>query len=70
VFSIETSLTNDGKMTLAENFDNCGKNLESKTFEIHCCVRLSEHHAPVAQWIEHPPPKGRVTRSIRVGGTN
>ena len=24
---------------------------------------------PVAQWIEHPPPKGRVTRSIRVGGT-
>ena len=22
-----------------------------------------------AQWIEHPPPKGRVTRSIRVGGT-
>ena len=25
--------------------------------------------APVAQWIEHPPPKGRVTRSIRVGGT-
>ena len=27
-------------------------------------------YAPVAQWIEHPPPKGRVTRSIRVGGTN
>ena len=26
-------------------------------------------NAPVAQWIEHPPPKGRVTRSIRVGGT-
>ena len=24
--------------------------------------------ALVAQWIEHPPPKGRVTRSIRVGG--
>ena len=24
--------------------------------------------ASVAQWIEHPPPKGRVTRSIRVGG--
>lgn len=22
--------------------------------------------ASVAQWIEHPPPKGRVTRSIRV----
>lgn len=28
------------------------------------------HQALVAQWIEHPPPKGRVTRSIRVGGTN
>lgn len=27
-------------------------------------------YAPVAQWIEHPPPKGRVTRSIRVGGAN
>ena len=26
--------------------------------------------APVAQWIEHPPPKGRVARSIRVGGAN
>ena len=26
--------------------------------------------APVAQWIEHPPPKGRVTGSIPVGGTN
>ena len=25
--------------------------------------------ALVAQWIEHPPPKGRVTRSIRVEGT-
>lgn len=24
--------------------------------------------APVAQWIEHPPPKGRVARSIRAGG--
>ena len=28
------------------------------------------HIAPVAQWIEHPPPKGRATRSIRVGGTS
>ncbi len=27
------------------------------------------YNAPVAQWIEHPPPKGRVTRSIRVRGT-
>ena len=26
-------------------------------------------NALVAQWIEHPPPKGKVTRSIRVGGT-
>lgn len=26
--------------------------------------------ALVAQWIEHPPPKGRVTRSIRVEGAN
>ena len=27
-------------------------------------------NALVAQWIEHPPPKGRVTRSIRVEGAN
>ena len=26
-------------------------------------------NALVAQWIEHPPPKGRVARSIRVEGT-
>ncbi len=26
--------------------------------------------APVAQWIEHPPPKGRVARSIRAGGAS
>src|SRR5687768_5611283 len=25
-------------------------------------------HAPVAQWIEQPPPKGQVARSIRVRG--
>lgn len=31
--------------------------------------KVSKAFAPVAQWIEHPPPKGRVTRSIRVGGT-
>ena len=29
-----------------------------------------QKNALVAQWIEHPPPKGRVTRSIRVEGTN
>ncbi len=34
------------------------------------CEKIVEIlYAPVAQWIEHPPPKGRVTRSIRVGGT-
>ena len=30
--------------------------------------RIKATNAPVAQWIEHPPPKGRVTRSIRVEG--
>ena len=25
-------------------------------------------HAPVAQWIEQPPPKGQVGRSIRLRG--
>ena len=25
-------------------------------------------NAPVAQWIEQPPPKGQVARSIRVRG--
>ena len=27
-------------------------------------------HAPVAQWIEQPPPKGQVARSIRVWGAS
>jgi hypothetical protein len=27
-------------------------------------------HAPVAQWIEQPPPKGQVARSIRVRGAS
>src|SRR5690348_3242736 len=30
-------------------------------------VRITPH-APVAQWIEQPPPKGQVARSIRVWG--
>ena len=29
---------------------------------------MGSENALVAQWIEHPPPKGRVTRSIRVEG--
>jgi hypothetical protein len=28
----------------------------------------SRLHAPVAQWIEQPPPKGQVGRSIRLRG--
>ena len=32
--------------------------------------RLKSRCAPVAQWIEHIPPKNGVTRSIRVGGAN
>src|SRR5215472_18196024 len=28
----------------------------------------SPSHAPVAQWIEQPPPKGQVGRSIRLWG--
>src|SRR5206468_7377408 len=31
-------------------------------------VRVQSIHAPVAQWIEQPPPKGQVARSIRVRG--
>ena len=27
-------------------------------------------HAPVAQWIEQPPPKGQVGRSIRLRGAS
>jgi hypothetical protein len=37
-----------------------------------CFTLLAErlqNRALVAQWIEHLPPKERVTRSIRVGGT-
>src|SRR6267142_2457740 len=30
----------------------------------------SRRRAPVAQWIEQPPPKGQVARSIRVRGAN
>lgn len=31
---------------------------------------LNINYTPVAQWIEHLPPKERVTRSIRVGGNH
>lgn len=31
---------------------------------------LSFTFASVAQWIEHPPPKGRVVGSIPTGGAN
>src|SRR5262245_52902848 len=30
----------------------------------------SPSHAPVAQWIEQPPPKGQVGRSIRLWGAS
>src|SRR5439155_7606486 len=33
-------------------------------------VRVQSSHAPVAQWIEQPPPKGQVARSIRVRGAS
>ena len=29
---------------------------------------VGRHRAPVAQWIEQPPPKGQVGRSIRLRG--
>ena len=29
---------------------------------------MAPDHAPVAQWIEQPPPKGQVGRSIRLRG--
>lgn len=35
---------------------------------MNCEKIASALNALVAQWIEHPPPKGRVTRSIRVEG--
>src|SRR2546421_4034379 len=31
-------------------------------------VRVQSIYAPVAQWIEQPPPKGQVGRSIRLWG--
>ena len=31
-------------------------------------TRYNRPHAPVAQWIEQPPPKGQVGRSIRLRG--
>ena len=33
-------------------------------------TRKMRGHAPVAQWIEQPPPKGQVARSIRVRGAS
>src|SRR5690349_7430569 len=33
-------------------------------------VRVQSPRAPVAQWIEQPPPKGQVGRSIRLWGAN
>ncbi len=37
---------------------------------LHFINRLKVHKIKVfqAQWIEHPPPKGRVARSIRAEG--
>jgi hypothetical protein len=32
--------------------------------------KIAPPAAPVAQWIEQPPPKGQVARSIRVRGAN
>lgn len=32
-------------------------------------LRIMRRFAPVAQWIEQPPPKRQVARSIRVRGT-
>src|SRR5437870_7999189 len=33
-------------------------------------VRVQSIRAPVAQWIEQPPPKGQVGRSIRLWGAS
>ena len=45
-----------------------GRNIRNENVIItrnHCVLCF----AFVAQWIEHPPPKGRVARSIRAEGT-
>ena len=38
--------------------------------EVHKIEYTTDYYtkAPVAQWIEQPPPKGQVARSIRVRG--
>src|SRR5262245_16471771 len=50
-----------------------GVKLAAKPAERNAMIRRrfeleSPSRAPVAQWIEQPPPKGQVARSIRVWG--
>ena len=59
-------LTIDGKITSTEKTIFCGKNSISRNAEIHCCIRLSEHHAPVAQWIEQPYTESRFYAGLRL----
>ena len=35
---------------------------------LNCLTKSFYFFASVAQWIEHPPPKGRVVGSIPTGG--
>src|SRR6185503_17242687 len=44
-------------------------NMEAKAIkDLHIIVGRIAAHARVAQWIEQPPPKGQVGRSIRLPG--
>src|SRR5215471_8332265 len=50
----------DGKLTATEAERNA---MIRRRFALESAFR-----APVAQWIEQPPPKGQVGRSIRLWG--
>ena len=46
-------------------FDKARTNRTGECNPVRCALR-----APVAQWIEQPPPKGQVGRSIRLRGAS
>src|SRR5437762_518082 len=48
----------------------CAGKKTARELQMILVVKMRFPRAPVAQWIEQPPPKGQVARSIRVRGAN
>jgi hypothetical protein len=65
-FAIDCIASDSSSLQFIRNFGHSlGKWRNQDTVGSH----QNDSIAPVAQWIEHTPPKSGVTRSIRVRGT-